>query len=301
MMITVVTTLYKGKKYLDSLLSNIQQNALGLKKSHTEVDVEYIIVNDYPTEKIRINDEIRAFEVIVIENENNCGIHESRAKAVNRARGEFIQFLDQDDHLADNALLSQFENIGSADVSVANGYESYNGELTAFYKNLRVQKLALKKIFYYYVGNQIVSPGQCLSDKYHQDFDKVKKWYDGYLLKDYQVYNPRAVVSVMLKGEYKSYWSETASYEAIVPFINMNYDGLKTAIIEMLSGSSVKVNTATFKNDTVNIQSKDDVLTYMIHLGYLGYDQTEKIAFVPNEEIRQELTNAVKSIFCFYP
>ena len=136
---------------------------------------------------------------------------------------------------------------------------------------------------------------QKLSDKYHQDFDKVKKWYDGYLLKDYQVYNPRAVVSVMLKGEYKSYWSETASYEAIVPFINMNYDGLKTAIIEMLSGSSVKVNTATFKNDTVNIQSKDDVLTYMIHLGYLGYDQTEKIAFVPNEEIRQELTNAVKS------
>ena len=135
---------------------------------------------------------------------------------------------------------------------------------------------------------------QKLSNKYHKDFDKVKKWYDGYLLKDYQVYNPRAVVSVMLKGEYKSYWSETASYEAIVPFINMNYDGLKTAIIEMLSGSSVKVNTATFKNDTVNIQSKDDVLTYMIHLGYLGYDQTEKIAFVPNEEIRQEFRAATK-------
>ena len=134
-----------------------------------------------------------------------------------------------------------------------------------------------------------------LCEEYHKDFDKVKKWYDGYLLRDYQVYNPRAVVSVMLKGEFKSYWSETASYEAIVPLINMNYDGLKTAIIEMLSGSSVKVNTATFKNDTVNIQSKDDVLTYMIHLGYLGYDQTEKIAFVPNEEIRQELTNAVKS------
>ena len=36
-------------------------------------------------------------------------------------------------------------------------------------------------------------------------------------------------------------------------------------------------------------------MTYMIHLGYLGYDQTEKIAFVPNEEIRQELTAAVES------
>ena len=134
-----------------------------------------------------------------------------------------------------------------------------------------------------------------LSEEYQQDFHEVKRWYDGYLLKDCQVYNPRAVVSVMLKGEFKSYWSETASYEAIVPLINMNYDGLKTSIIEMLSGASVKVNTATFKNDTENIKSRDDVLTYMIHLGYLGYDQTRKTAFVPNEEIRQELTTAVES------
>ena len=134
-----------------------------------------------------------------------------------------------------------------------------------------------------------------LAEKYHRDFDEVKRWYDGYLLKDYQVYNPRAVVSVMLRGEFRSYWSETASYDAIVPLINMNYDGLKTAIIEMLSGAEVRVNTATFKNDTVSIRSKDDVLTYMIHLGYLGYNEIRKTAFVPNEEIRQELTTAVES------
>ena len=135
---------------------------------------------------------------------------------------------------------------------------------------------------------------QKLAEEYHQNFEEVKRWYDGYLLKDYQVYNPRAVISLMQKGEFKSYWSETASYEAIVPLINMDYDGLKTAIIEMLSGAAVKVNTATFKNDILNIQSKDDVLTYMIHLGYLGYDQTRKMAFVPNEEIRQELLRATR-------
>ena len=134
-----------------------------------------------------------------------------------------------------------------------------------------------------------------LCERYHRDFEKVKYWYDGYLLEDYQVYNPKAVVSVCVRGKFRSYWSETASYEAIVPFINMNYDGLKTAIIEMLSGANVKVDTATFKNDTVNIHSKDDVLTYMIHLGYLGYDQYTKTAFIPNEEIRQELTVAVES------
>lgn len=81
----------------------------------------------------------------------------------------------------------------------------------------------------------------------------------------------------------------------IVPLINRNYDGLKNAIIEMLSGAAVKVNTATFKNDMLAIKNRDDVLTYMIHLGYLGYDQTKKMAFIPNEEIRQELTVAVES------
>ena len=66
----------------------------------------------------------------------------------------------------------------------------------------------------------------------------------------------------MLNGEFKSYWSETASYETIVPLINMDFDGLKSAVIEMLSGAEVKVNTETFKNDTVNIQNRDEVLTY---------------------------------------
>ncbi len=134
-----------------------------------------------------------------------------------------------------------------------------------------------------------------LCQKYSRDFDRVKKWYDGYLLNGYQVYNPKAVVSVMTKGRFRSYWSETGSYEVVVPLICMNYDGLKSAIIEMLSGSEVKVDTATFKNDPARIQNRDDVLTYLIHLGYLGYNEDSETAFVPNEEIRQELITAVRS------
>ena len=132
-----------------------------------------------------------------------------------------------------------------------------------------------------------------LCETYQKDFEKVKRWYDGYLLEDTAVYNPKAVVSVMQKSKFRSYWSETGSYEAIVPLINMDFDGLKTALIEMLSGTSVKLNTATFTNDTVNFKNRDDVLTYLIHLGYLSYNQDERTAFVPNEEIRQELTTAV--------
>ena len=133
-----------------------------------------------------------------------------------------------------------------------------------------------------------------LCAQYHRDFEKVKKWYDGYLLENCQVYNPKAVVSVMQKGKFRSYWSETGSYEVVVPLIGMDFDGLKSAIIEMLSGMSVEVDVSTFKNDPANIQSKDEVITYLIHLGYLGYNEENSTAFVPNEEIRQELSNAVK-------
>ena len=133
-----------------------------------------------------------------------------------------------------------------------------------------------------------------LCGEYHRDFEEVRRWYDGYLLEGQPVYNPKAVFSVMTRGSFKSYWSETGTYEAIVPLINMDFDGLKTAIIEMLSGTAVPVDIASFQNDTVSFANKDDVLTYLIHLGYLGYDQKSQTAFVPNEEIRQELSGAVR-------
>lgn len=136
---------------------------------------------------------------------------------------------------------------------------------------------------------------KALCQRFGRDFEKVKRWYDGYLLNGIQVYNPKAVVSLMTKGKFRSYWSETGSYEVVVSLICMNFDGLKTAILEMLSGSEVEVHTASFKNDPAKIQCRDDVLTYLIHLGYLGYNEDTGRAFVPNEEIRQELTNAVRS------
>ena len=135
---------------------------------------------------------------------------------------------------------------------------------------------------------------QKLCEVYGQKFEEVKRWYDGYQIGKYHVYNPNAVVNLMLEGEFQSYWSGTASYEAIVPLINMDFDGLKTAIIEMVSGASVEVDVGSFQNDVENIVNKDDVLTYLIHMGYLAYSSVNRMAFVPNEEIRQELIRATK-------
>ncbi len=128
-----------------------------------------------------------------------------------------------------------------------------------------------------------------LCGKYNRKFEDVKRWYDGYRLDEYHIYNPRAVVNLMMLGKYRSYWSDTANSEIIVPLINMNYAGLKEAVIEMLSGGEVPVIVQTFKNDTVSISSRDNVLTYLIHLGYLAYNEKARTAFIPNEEIRQEM------------
>lgn len=130
--------------------------------------------------------------------------------------------------------------------------------------------------------------------RYHRNFEDVKHWYDGYVLGGYHVYNPKAIVSVMARGAFRSYWSQTGTYESILPLINLDFDGLRTAIIQMLSGAAVEVNVNTFQNDMVSFKNKNDVITLLIHLGYLAYHWDKKEAYIPNEEIRQEFLLATQ-------
>ncbi|MGN1317757.1 MAG: AAA family ATPase [Lachnospirales bacterium] len=134
-----------------------------------------------------------------------------------------------------------------------------------------------------------------LCGKYNLDFEETKKWYDGYSLKEYKhIYNPKSVVDAMLNGEFLSYWTSTETYEALKIYIDMNMDGLKDDIIMMLSGESCKIDTKTFQNDMTTFKTKDDVLTLLIHLGYLSYDSESAKVFIPNEEVRAEFLRSVK-------
>ena len=44
-----------------------------------------------------------------------------------------------------------------------------------------------------------------------------------------------------------------------------------------------------------NFSVKDDVLTLLVHLGYLGYDSETKEVFIPNKEIIEEFENAMST------
>ena len=74
----------------------------------------------------------------------------------------------------------------------------------------------------------------------------------------------------------------------------MDFDGLRAAIISMISGNEIKVRTTTFQNDMVSFKNKDDVLTLLIHLGYLAFNLKNQMAYIPNEELRNELMDAVE-------
>lgn len=143
-----------------------------------------------------------------------------------------------------------------------------------------------------------------LCDEYGMSFDEAQAWYDGYDLvthrKDgsihYSMYSPKSVVEAMLSHKYDTYWNQTETYEALKAYIQMNMDGLKDAVVKMLAGGSVEINTGTFQNDMTTFSSKDDVLTLLVHLGYLTYDSEKATVSIPNKEVAQEYINSIKTM-----
>lgn len=134
-----------------------------------------------------------------------------------------------------------------------------------------------------------------LCEKYDMDYDECLRWYDGYKMSDtIRVCNPLSVVTAMLDREYDSYWSATGSFEALRDYILMYFEGIRQDVIKMISGESVEVDVGTFRNTLDNFESKDDVFTYLIHLGYLCYNRKEKTCYIPNEEVRQEWIKSIK-------
>ena len=134
-----------------------------------------------------------------------------------------------------------------------------------------------------------------LCSEYNLNFSEAKRWYDGYSFsKVHSVYSPNSIMQAIKNHEFGDYWTETETYESLKYYIDMNLDGLKEAIVSMLGGLRCKINTRTFQNDMLSIKSKDDVLTLLIHLGYLAYDGETKEVYIPNQEVADEFKNAVE-------
>ena len=130
-------------------------------------------------------------------------------------------------------------------------------------------------------------------------FNQMQQWYDGYSFKDVpHIYNPNSVVNAATYKKYISYWTKTETFESLQEYIDMNMEGLRDDIVKLIAGEDVIVDVSTFSNDMVTFHSKDDVLTLLIHLGYLaikGSTNLGVIVHIPNEEIKLEFKTCVKN------
>ena len=136
---------------------------------------------------------------------------------------------------------------------------------------------------------------KALCDAYSVDFESMKAWYDGYELNGTELYCPRSVLAAIDKKSFSNYWTQTETYEALAKYISMNFDGLHETIEKLLSGQEQSVDTRTFSNDMITFANKDDILTLLIHLGYLGYRSDKKTAYIPNKEIYDEYVASMRA------
>ena len=153
-----------------------------------------------------------------------------------------------------------------------------------------------------------------LCDDYGMSFTDISNWYDGYVVSDWippekreeyrqgkydghkvSIYSPLSVVESMTTGQIKNYWNKTETYEALAEYIRKDYDGLKDAVALLMDGGRLRIDTSSYQNDMTTFHSRDDVLSLLIHLGYLGYDDENGEVFIPNREILGEFRTSTKS------
>ena len=167
----------------------------------------------------------------------------------------------------------------------------YNSESAL--NNFREYTMTDPKALAEYVGFTD-SEVMALCEEWDMDYDRMRRMYDGYSFSGVRhVYCPNSVVNALLDRKYKCYWTQTSSYEMVRTYISMDYQGLKGDIVAMLAGARSRVDIYTFENDMKNVRSRNDVLTVLIHLGYLAYDEDREEAYVPNEEVRSALQRVI--------
>lgn len=136
---------------------------------------------------------------------------------------------------------------------------------------------------------------QTLAEKYSLEYSELEKWYDGYQIGDeLSIFNPNSVMMALKSRRCRSFWAATGAFDAVAHYIQMNFEGLKDDVINMLAGGRSKVNPTKFQNDMSIIRSKDDVLTVLIHLGYLSYSWQKSECYIPNKEVAGEMVNAIE-------
>ena len=172
--------------------------------------------------------------------------------------------------------------------------DKVQSKLNNFKESTMLNPVSLEE-FFGFTKNEV----KTLCKEYKMKFKECENWYDGYKIGGIDIYNPNSVVHAMTNRKYMNYWTISGSYEAISDYIKLDFDGVKSGIIDMLSGREIAVITDNFSNSLNDFKDKNDIFTYLIHLGYLNFNEETKLCRIPNREVRQEWEKAVSTAKSF--
>lgn len=239
--ISIIIPFYHGNQYMERMMNCIKENVDYAK----ELRVEVVLVNDSPEVEVKYPD-YKQFDVQLVTNKQNSGIHYSRVNGINHANGKYILMLDQDDLIKEVALKSQFEKIKDNDLIIANGFDENPNNYGAIYHSHKHQDASLIEKYYYYVGCMIVSPGQCL----------IKK---------------EAIPTIWMQGIIKNNGADDLMLWLIMMHqgkkMNVNYD---QAYVHTFNGENVSADFKGMKN------SVSEVIDYLKKYGIIS-SENEKI------------------------
>ena len=245
-------------------------------------DIEYFDINDLIQVLEDVYAEVNERFIFVID-EWDCIFREYQGDK--RAQEKYLDFLRN--LLKDKPYVSLCYMTGILPIKKYGTHSALN-----MFKEISILNPTPLEEFMGFTEKEV----QDLCLKYDMDYEKMKDWYDGYkMTDDLSVYNHRSVVYALMDRKYENYWSATETYEALRVYIDMNYDGLKDDIVKLLAGEHVAVQTTSFQNDMTTFDTKDDVLTLLIHLGYLGYNSFNQTCYIPNKEVIDSFVNSIRS------
>lgn len=278
-----ITWFVSNSKNIEDTVKNLQNAVI---KEMKEVYSIFDIAEEEPLPVVLANiSEKTGKKFIVIIDEWDALFREARENV--ELQGEYVQLLrgffrsSQTDKMIEAAYMTGILPI-----------KKYGNQsaLSDFYEFTMVDPTPLEK----YAGFTEAEVYD-LCENSGLDFEEVRRWYDGYLLGNgLHVYSPKSVLDAITRKRFGNYWTQTETYESLKSYINMNFDGLKDAIIAMLGGERCRITTRRFQNDMTNVKSKDDVMTLLVHLGYLAFDFSRSEVFIPNQEVAGEFENAVE-------
>ena len=244
-----------------------------------------------------------------VEFDDNDSIAEIIAEIYDQTKKQFIIIIDEYDVLirerVNETLLKEYLELlnslfknNELSPAIAFAYltgilpiirDKVQSKLNVFKESTMLQPFGLEEYFGF-TKNEV----KILCKEYKMSFKECEKWYDGYKIGNIDIYNPNSVVLAIMAGEFTNYWQKTGSYEAVSDYIKLDYDGIKSDVVDMLTGKEISVNVNNFRNLLSEINTKDDVFTYLIHLGYLNYNKTTNLCRIPNKEIKEEWYSALE-------